>query len=580
MKLDKLVGERFKERPANCTFDSHALLIRGGYIKSTDTGIYALALPMRRIMRKMEQIIHEEMQTINGQEVLLPTLPSENPLPDPGRYDKTKSKFGSFNEFGKTADDNSPCFQEAAIRFVQEYGQTYAKYPFMIYQIQGRLCDQTQLKTGILNLREGMVKDGYSFHISKEDLAEYYDKCRSAYERIFNRIGIPGATAFISDNEITGRGKAHKFLLENPEGDAEIAICQECDYRADVEVAQSITEPSRDDVSEEMTLVHTPDMKTIEAVCDFLKTTEDKTTKAVVYQRNSDDSYIVAFLRGDLDISETKLKRHLGCDIYPALITLESGICAGYIGPHDLDEKITVLFDSSLKGANNLVCGANQEEYHYSGFDMDRDLPDARFTDLAKILEGGVCPKCGKASISFLHGVEVGGIFELGSVFSEALDMQYSDSEGNDSFPVMGQYETNITQLVAAVCEENRDDYGPIWPIQVVPWQVHICALRFNNADVAKVSTELYDELSKAGVEVMFDDRLVSAGVMFADADLLGAPIRVIVGPKTVGNGVVEIKARDKSFAETVSTNDAATFIQSTIERMLAADPTRSETSA
>ncbi|MCL2851448.1 MAG: proline--tRNA ligase [Defluviitaleaceae bacterium] len=565
MKLDKLVGERFKERPANCTFDSHALMIRGGYMKNVANGIYALALPLRRIMRKIEQIVREEMGAIDAQEVLFPmALPASLPQ-ESGRYDKAKDDFVGFNDQSKTPYVLGAAYEEVALQFVREYGQSYAKYPFTLYQFQAKFRDEM---TGLVKLREFIAKDAFSFHISQEDLDRYYDRCFRAYERIFTRVGLTGVVPAVSDYDAAGCSLSHQFLLRHPAGEKSIAACSNCDYRSNLEVAENILKVVRDDVSDEMTLVLTPEMKTIDSLSEFLNIPKEKCSKAVVYQRGTDDSYIIVFLRGDLDINEAKLRKYIGCDIYPALITLESGICAGYIGPQNLSEDITVLFDNSIKEGNNLACGANQEEYHYTGVDMRRDVPNAKYHDFSKILEGGICPKCGKKSILFSNGFEVGSIIKQGTKYSEAMKVRYTDQEGNERFPAMGRYGINISRLAVSVCEARYDEYGPVWPMSIAPWQVHICALRFGNQDVAAVSMALYNDLSAAGVEVIFDDRIESAGVMFADADLLGIPVRVIVGPKTVGNGVVEIKARDKSFSETVPTQDAAEYIQSLIKRM------------
>jgi len=577
MKLDKLVGERFKERPKDCFIDSHALMLRGGYIKYVGSGIYSQGLPLRRITRKIEQIIREEMDAAGGQEVLFPVVLPALLWQESGRYNDVDDTLVRFNDRGKAPHVLAMTHEEAAVHFARDYAQTYAKYPFMIYQLQTKFRDELRPRGGLIRVREFTMKDAYSFHTSQEDLERYYDICFKAYERIFARVGIPEVISVISDSGMMGGAVSHEFMLLTPAGEDSVAVCGNCGYSSNVEAADNITRNIRSDVSEPMVLVHTPNVKTIDEVCEFLSVAKENCCKAVVYQKNKDNARVVVFLRGDFEINEAKLKKYLGCDIYPAVITEKSGISAGYIGPVRLADGIEVLFDNSLKNANNLVCGGNKDEYHYTGFDIQRDVPNSLFSDFSKITESGICPKCGKTSISVSNGIEVGNIFQLGTKYTKpdpekgaATQMQYLDSDGIAKHPVMGCYGIGVGRLAACVCEARHDEHGPIWPMSIAPWQVHICALRCDNTDVSETSAALYNDLLKAGVEVIYDDRLAAAGVMFADADLLGVPIRVILSPKTVEKGTAEIKARDKSFSENVPVGSAAEYIKDLIVRMQA----------
>ena len=344
-----------------------------------------------------------------------------------------------------------------------------------------------------------------------------------------------------------GGSISHEFMLLTDIGEDSIVICPECNYRANMEAAENITEYTRTAPSEEFTKVHTPGAHTIEEVCSFLNTEAKNSCKAVVYQRNSDDKYVVLFLRGDLEVNETKLTNFLGFEIHPALVTIESGICAGFIGPVGFDADAIVLFDRSLQGMNNLVTGANEEEYHYTGLDMDRDVPGAEFHDFAKIQEGGICPVCGKHSITISRGIEVGNIFQLGTKYTTSMNMTYTDGEGNLHHPIMGCYGIGVGRLAAAICEVHHDDYGPIWPLAIAPWQVHLCAVRSDDAEVKAYADELYAKLRAKGIEVIYDDRNITAGVMFSDADLLGVPYRVVVSPRNLKQNIVEISSRDKT---------------------------------
>ena len=549
MKLNKLVGDRFKERPADCVIDSHALMVRGGYIKYVANGIYSSYLPLRRITRKIEEIIRQEMDAIDGQEVLFPVALPASLWEESGRYESVGKELLRFTDRNGSPMVLGMTHEEAAVHLVREYGQTYSRYPFMIYQIQTKFRDEARPRAGLIRVREFTMKDAYSFHTSQEDLEEYYMRCHKAYERIFARAGVPEVISVASDSGMMGGNISHEFMLLTPVGEDSIAICSDCDYRANMEAAESIILNTKDDSSEALTKVATPDQHTIEEVCDFLGSDTKKSCKAVVYQRNADDSYVVLFIRGDLEINETKVTNFLGCEIHPAIITEGCGLNAGFIGPWNLNGVFTVLYDNSLKGTNNLVCGANEEGYHYTGLDMERDLPDAEYHDFAKIIEGGICPKCGKPHITISRGIEVGNIFQLGTKYTKAMHMEYIDSDNTTKNPVMGCYGIGVGRLAASVCEAHHDEYGPIWPMAIAPWQVHLCAVRPDNAEVKEYADALYEKLQSAGIEVIYDDRSVSAGIMFSDADLLGVPLRVIVSPRNIKESCCEIVSRDKTLS-------------------------------
>ena len=550
MKLEKLVGERFKEKPSDCTVESHALMVRGGYMKYVANGIFSSFTPLKRITRKIEQILREEMDAIDGQEVQFPVVMPATLWQESGRYESIGKELVRFSDRNDSPLVLGMTHEEAAVQLVREYGQSYNKYPFMIYQIQTKFRDEARPKSGLMRVREFTMKDAYSFHTSQQDLEEYYEKCHKAYERVFARVGIPEVISVASDSGMMGGSISHEFMLLTDIGEDSIVICPECNYRANMEAAENVIEYTRTAPSQELKLVHTPNQHTIEEVCSFLNCDEKTSCKAVVYQRNSDDKYIVLFLRGDLEVNETKLTNYLGFDIHPATITEECGIVAGFIGPVQLKGDFILLFDRSLKGMNNLVCGANVVDYHYTGLDVDRDLPGVEFHDFAKIQEGGICPCCGKHSITISRGIEVGNIFQLGTKYTKSMNMTYVDGDGNFQYPIMGCYGIGVGRLAAAICEVHHDDYGPIWPKTIAPYQVHLCAVRSDNSEVKALADKLYEDLQNNGVEVVYDDRNVSAGIMFSDADLLGVPLRVVVSPRNLKLGVVEIVARDKSFTE------------------------------
>ena len=549
MKLEKLVGERFKERPADCVIDSHAIMVKGGYIKYMANGIYSSYLPLRRIVRKIEQILREEMDKIDGQEVQFPVVMPASLWDESGRYVRIGDELLRFTDRNNAKMVLGMTHEEAAVHLVREYAQSYTKYPFMIYQIQTKFRDEARPRAGLIRVREFTMKDAYSFHTSQEDLEQYYEKCHAAYERIFERVGVPEVVSVKSDSGMMGGNISHEFMLLTPVGEDSIVLCDSCDYRANMEAAENISDIARDAESAALEKVYTPNVHTIEDVCNFFGDETKNSCKAVVYQQNVDDKYVVLFIRGDLEVNETKLVNFLGEQVHAAVITEECGLNAGYIGPVNLkvNGDAVVLYDKSLEGRNNLSCGANEAEHHYKGLDMERDVPNAEYHDFAKIQEGGICPKCGKKTVKISRGIEVGNIFQLGTKYTKSMNMTYVDANGESKTPIMGCYGIGVGRLAASVCEAHHDEYGPIWPKAIAPWQVHLCAVRVDDEEVRAYADKLYEDLQNAGIEVIYDDRSVRAGVMFADADLLGIPLRIIVSPKNMKQGVVEVASRDKT---------------------------------
>lgn len=572
MKLDKLIGDRFKERPSDCQIDSHALMVRGGYIKYVANGIFSNYPPLKRITRKIEQIIRDEMDAIDGQEVMFPVVMPASLWEESGRYTSIGSEMVRFTDRGRQPLVLGMTHEEAAVQLVREYANSYTKYPFMIYQIQTKFRDEARPRGGLIRVREFTMKDAYSFHTSQEDLEEYYKRAHKAYENVYRRCGAPNVISVKSDSGMMGGSVSHEFMLLTPIGEDSIAICKHCGYTANVEAAPSIITNVRDDVSEAIAEVNTPACHTIEEVCNFLKAPVEKSLKAVIYQKNTDDSFVVVFLRGDLDVNETKLTNFLGCDIHPAVIDDECGLKAGFIGPVNLtvNGEHTVLFDSSLKGANNLVCGANKVDYHLTGLDMERDCPNVEYRDLAKIIDGGVCPECGEKTVGISRGIEVGNIFQLGTKYTKSMGMTFLDKDGKEQTPIMGCYGIGVGRLAASVCEASHDDYGPIWPMAIAPWQVHLCAVRPDDERVKAAADKLYEDLQAAGVEVIYDDRNVRAGVMFSDADLLGVPLRVVVSPRNLDEGIYELSSRDKTLSEKLRPEEAVERLKALIAEMLA----------
>ena len=569
MKLKNLVSQRFKERPADCLIDSHELMIRGGYMKYVANGIYSELPALRRVTSKIEAIIREEMNAIDGQEVLFPIVMPAELWQESGRYDSIANELVRFQDRNQSKLVLGMTHEEAAVHLVREYGQSYQQYPFMIYQIQRKFRDEARPRAGMIRVREFTMKDAYSFHTSQEDLDQYYQKCYEAYERIFRRVGIPEVVTVASDAGMMGGNLSHEYMLLNEVGEDSIVLCAECDYRANMEAAANIVENASNGATAPLEYVATPDCKTIEEVCDFFKTDISASCKAVVYQKNADNTFVVAFVRGDYEVNETKLRNLVGDELHVAEITADTPLTAGYIGPYGLSKQVAYYCDLSLKGMDSLVAGANREGFHLKGLNLERDLGEIRYVDLAKVKAGGICPCCKKPALTIQRGIEVGNIFQLGTKYTESMHMQFADKDGTMHYPIMGCYGIGIGRLAASICEARHDEYGPIFPISIAPWEVHICCIRPDDLETKSAADHLYEELTKQKVEVLYDDREgVRGGQMFADADLIGVPIRVIVSPRNLKDEKIEVSTRDKSVHAVVEVSESLTYIMKLRERL------------
>ena len=569
MKVSKLLGQRFKHAPSDCVIESHALMVRGGYMKYMANGIYSLYMPAKRIMKKIEAIIRDEMDRADGQEVMFPVAMPASLWEESGRYDSIGSELARWKDRSGNRMVLGMTHEEAAVHLARDTAASYADYPFMIYQVQTKFRDEPRARGGLIRVREFTMKDAYSFHTSEEDLDRYYDIMFKAYENIFRRCGVRHAVPVKSDSGMMGGNVSHEFMLLTDIGEDTIAMCPDCGYSANMEAAEvKITNPPSE--QEPLERIYTPDCKTIESLADFMGTDMRTLGKAVVYQRNSDDSYVIVFIRGDLDVNETKLRNYLKCEVHPSVITEESGIVAGFIGPVGLPSGVTVVYDASLIGIESMVCGANETDYHYRGINLARDVGEVEYCDVAKIFDGAVCPSCGKPHITIKRGIEIGNIFKLGTKYTESMNMTYLDSDGVAKHPIMGCYGIGVGRLAASICQESHDDFGPIWPMSIAPWQIEVCNLRCDNEEVNAAAVALCDELEAAGIEVLYDDRNVRPGAMFADADLFGIPVRVVVSPKTCERGVFEVSLRDKSWKADIPMDGAVSELKRIVDEQLA----------
>ena len=570
VRLSNLIGKRFKERPADAALSSHAFLLRGGYMRQVFNGSYSLLLPAYRIIKKIENILREEMDRIGGQEVLMPVVLPRELWDESGRYGSVGAELLRFKD--RTDHDMllAMTHEEAVVHLVRHEADSYRQYPFMIYQLQTKFRDEPRSRGGLIRVREFTMKDAYSFHTSQEDLEEYYRKCALAYSRIFARAGIPDVAVVQSDSGMMGGKVAHEYMLLTDGGEDTIVTCDSCGYLANSEVAAGRISLADNSQIAPLSKVHTPDKKTIDDVSSFLNIPVSKTAKAVFYKTEND--VVLVMIRGDISVNESKLSKILKA--IPKFADdsdiMSVGCVAGYAGPVGI-KNCRIILDTTVWNEPSLVTGANETGYHYLNFNAQRDCVSVEVADISTVRNGDGCPNC-TGKIVLKRGIEVGNIFQLGTKYAESMKMTYLDSDGKLQTPIMGCYGIGVGRLLASVIEAKHDDYGPIWPMSISPWQVHINALNGGKIpEVRETAEKLYNDLTLAGIEVLYDDRDEQAGAQFADADLFGIPLRMIIGAKHLKDGNIEVKRRGSGKGDStfIKCEDAVSFASEWIKSEL-----------
>lgn len=569
MLMSKLVGERTKTAPSDAVIKSHSLMIRAGYMKLVANGIWSLAMPAKRIARKIENIIREEMDAVEGQECMFPVVMPREMWEESGRYSSIGDEMVRFKDRNGRDYVLGMTHEEAAVQFARDAVNSYQQLPFMIYQIQTKFRDEGRARGGLIRVREFTMKDAYSFHISQEDLEKYYVRVYDAYNRIFKRIGMRNFISVLSDSGMMGGAVSHEFMLLTDIGEDTLVICPECDYKSNMEVAKCMPEAYPAEEPGAIEEVYTGDAKEISEVTAYLgDIPAEKTVKAVCYNIKGDAvRTVLCFIRGDLEVNEAKLKKIVRAEVVPANLN-DSALVAGNIGPVGLDaENVTVVIDASLKGAVNMVTGANKEGYHLKNVCEGRDFK-ASDADIAKVKEGARCPVCG-APLKVKNGIEIGNIFQLGTKYTASMGMTVLNKEGKAVNPIMGCYGIGVGRAIASIAEERADEKGLNWPMSVAPWHVYLCALRVDDAQVREKAEALYNEMQAAGIEVIYDDREASPGFKFSDCDLMGIPLRVVISPRSLASGEVEIKIRESGEGYNLKYDGCVDAIKKTIaERM------------
>ncbi len=545
MKLSKLVGKRVKEIPNGASLKSHIMLLRAGYIKQVGAGLFSLLPPAMRVSQKIQNIIREEMNRIDGQEVLFPVVMPRELWDLSGRYSSIKGELIRFKDRNGHDMLLGLTHEEAAVHMLMNTTTSPDELPCMIYQFQTKERDEARPRGGLIRVREFTMKDAYSFHTSQEDLEKYYKRAYDAYIRIFKRLGFKNFVVVESDNGVMGGNISHEYMAVTEAGEDTLVICPNCHYSSNMEVAVSVKEENDHNFGEEMEEVCTGNAHTIEDVCAFLETDVKKSVKAVCYKTLADDKLIVAFIRGDHEINEKKIEKLVKSEI-DFVDTDKYNLCAGNIGPINLNvpNDAYVFYDKTLKGLEDCVAGANKADFHIKHISFSRDLSNAEFVDIAKVQAGEKCVHCG-TELTLTRGIEIGNIFQLGTKYTETMGMKINMPDGTTKSPIMGCYGIGIERAMASITEEKADEKGLVWPMTIAPWQVHFCPLRLDDETINGLSNELYQKMEEEGIEVLFDDRNVSAGVKLTDSELMGCPIRVVISPKTIENVQAEITFRE-----------------------------------
>ena len=552
MKMSSLVGRRTKENPKDAELTSHKFLLRGGYIKQQSSGIFSMLPLAKRVVHKIERIIREEMDGIEGQEVTMPVVMPATIWKESGRYDAVDNTMVRFDD-----RTGAPCVlgmthEEAVVHMVRGDVTSYKQLPLMLYQIQTKFRDEPRSRGGLIRVREFTMKDAYSFHASQECLEDYYQKCFEAYERIYARCGLTNVISVESDTGMMGGSVAHEFMYINDCGEDTLVLGEDSSYKANKEVALTRYEYPAETL-QELEEVYTPGHSTIEQVAEFLSMDQTKTCKIVLLENLTDNKLVTILVRGDREINEIAVRKALsGAEVKFAEedLILSAGIYPGYgslIGV-DLDN-LHVLIDESVIGNANLVVGANKKDYHIKNWNFERDLNKGLIGQFSFVQEGDLDPT-GVGPIRLSRGVEVGNIFQLGTKYSNAMGASYLDDNGKAQDFIMGCYGIGVGRLLACLIEEHHDEYGPIWPLATAPFQVHICMLDKKKENIEALGWQIYKDLQNLGIEVLIDDRNEKAGFQFADADLIGAPFRIVLSAKTVKQGQFELGTRgvkDKS---------------------------------
>ena len=558
MKWSNLYAPTLKEIPSDADIKSQELLVRAGFIRKAVAGVYSYLPLGLRVLQKITQIVREEMNNIGAQELLMPIMQPAEIWKTTGRWEDYGPEMVKFKDRNKREFTLGPTHEEMITTLVKGELKSYKQLPVTLYQINTKYRDEIRPRFGLLRGREFIMKDAYSFHTDEKSLDETYQDMYKAYSKICKRMDLE-YFAVEADTGAIGGNNSHEFTILAKNGESNILYCNECGYAATDEKAEYMPDyPSSNESEKELELVETPNVKTVEELSKFLGIDKTKIVKTMVFVGRN--GVFMTLIRGDLEINEAKLKAHFKDQTirkaFPEEVVSALGVPIGYLGP--VGSKVKIFADLSVKSMKNFVVGGMKEEYHYVNANVDRDFKVSEWIDMKRVVAGDRCPKCG-APLKMKKGIEVGQIFKLGTKYSEKLEAFYVDANGERKPFVMGCYGWGVSRTIAAVVEQYHDENGMIWPRSIAPFEIVVTVVNSSNADQMKVGNDIYEFLKDQGFDVLLDDREVSGGFKFKDADLIGIPLRITVGRK-LKDGKVEMKLRNSKDVYNVNVEKSEIF--------------------
>ncbi len=557
-RMSRLYAPTLKEDPAEAELASHRLLLRAGMIRRTASGLYSYLPLAWRSLRKIEEVIREEMEAIGAQEMLVPMLTPGELWHESGRWDAYGPELMRMHDRHDREFCLGPTHEETFTDLVRNELRSYKQLPVTLYQIQDKFRDELRPRFGLMRGREFIMKDAYSFSATQESLQECYDQQKAAYARIAERCGIR-ALPVVADSGQIGGDTSVEFMALADAGEASLVWC-DCGFAADVEAAAttvSVTEGPGDGTLEK---VYTPGLGTIEAVASFFGFPENGTRKSLALIAE-DGTRVVAIVPGDHELNEIKAARLFGDYHLMSDEELEeAGLHKGFIGPVNLPQDIRLVCDESLKASKSWTCGANEVDYHFTGACPGRDFEVDEWADLVSVHEGDPCPHCGKP-LKGARGIEISQVFQLGTKYSDAMGATFMDEDGRERPFLMGCYGIGVSRTLAAVVEQHNDEHGICWPVCVAPYEVEVVPLDVHDEVVWPIAESIAQQLVDLGIEVVVDDRKERPGVKFADADLMGFPYQIVCGKKAIKNGNVEVKVRATGERNEVPISDVASML-------------------
>jgi prolyl-tRNA synthetase len=566
MRLSDLFTRTLRDAPADAELVSHRLAVRAGLVRPVAAGVYALMPLGWRVLRKIEGIVRGEMEAIDGQEVRLPVVHPAELWQATGRWDSFGPVLQKFEGEGGRTFVLGPTHEEVVAALAAREIDSYRQLPQHLFQIQTKYRSEPRARGGLVRLREFTMKDAYSLHADLDGLDRFYERMYAAYRRIFERVGVEAIPVEADSGAMGGRA-SHEFVIRHEQGEDSFARCGVCGYTANIEVAQfALPQPEPVELLP-VRKVATPDCRTIQDVADFLGVPTAQTLKAVFFVRErpaQPGEFVFVVVRGDLEVNEVKLINALGGGtLRPATDEeiLATGAVPGYASPLGLRPGVTVIADRSVRVGANFVAGANDEGYHLTGVNLPRDFDPAQVADIAEAFDGAICGRCGQGHLRTERAIELGHCFKLGTRYSEAVGVMFQDESGVAHPVVMGSYGIGLERLMAAIIEAHHDDHGILWPSSVAPFGVHVVSLG-KEPDVAETAARLYADLRAAGIDALLDDRQESPGVKFADADLIGVPLRLTVSKKALAAGGIEVKRRDRQEREIVPLDQVIAWVR------------------